>query len=132
MEAGLLGISLVTVGPASTALLAEDGVLKRGKAELGQRFAVVLLSFSDHNLATAFLRLQSGSGKQSLGGLHIAEDEMEVERKEGEHGNGVSSNVGATQGAMSRKCRYTLVPQACTHQCPNLDKLSMLQIRHLA
>ena len=44
---GLSGISLATVSPASTTRLAEDGVLKMSGAELGQRFAAVLLTYAD-------------------------------------------------------------------------------------
>ena len=58
----------MTAIPASAAQMAEDGVLKMGGAELGRRFAAMLLRFADrnsggHNLAKAFLRLQRGSRK---------------------------------------------------------------------
>ena len=51
------------------------------------RFAAVLLRLADgglgdHNLATAFLRLQRGSIKQSLSWSDITDDKMEVKRKD--------------------------------------------------
>ena len=35
----------------------------------------------ESNLANAFFRLKNGSTKESLGRVHIVDDEMEVERK---------------------------------------------------